>query len=79
MDSLTQIVLGGCVAAAAVPAAHRRRAAIAGAVLGTLPDLDGIPLALMGAGRGHVRHLAPRAIAFIARCWPSLAGWCGCC
>lgn len=49
MDSLTQIVLGGCVAAAAVPAAHRRKAALAGAVLGTLPDLDGIPLALMGA------------------------------
>lgn len=49
MDSLTQVVLGGCVAAAAVPAAHRRKAALAGAVLGTLPDLDGIPLALMGA------------------------------
>ncbi len=49
MDSLTQIVLGGTVAAAAVPAAHRRKAAMAGAVLGTLPDLDGIPLMLMGA------------------------------
>ncbi|RYF75654.1 MAG: metal-dependent hydrolase [Comamonadaceae bacterium] len=49
MDSLTQIVLGGCVAAAAVPAAHRRKALVAGAVLGTLPDLDGIPLALIGA------------------------------
>lgn len=49
MDSLTQIVLGGAVAAAVVPAAHRRRALVAGAVLGTLPDLDGIPLALMGA------------------------------
>jgi len=49
LDSLTQIVLGGSVAAAVVPAAHRRRAAVAGAVLGTLPDLDGIPLALMGA------------------------------
>ena len=49
MDSLTQIVLGGSVAAAVVPAGHRRRAAAAGAVLGTLPDLDGIPLALIGA------------------------------
>ena len=49
MDSLTQIVLGGAVAAAVVPAAHRRRALVAGAVLGTLPDLDGIPLALIGA------------------------------
>lgn len=49
MDSLTQILLGGAVAAAAVPAAHRRKALLAGAVLGTLPDLDGIPLALIGA------------------------------
>lgn len=48
MDSLTQIVLGGCVAAAAVPAAHRRRAALAGAVLGTLPDLDSFPMRWAG-------------------------------
>ncbi|MFL6588431.1 MAG: metal-dependent hydrolase [Luteimonas sp.] len=47
MDSLTQIVLGASVAAAIVPAAHRRAALVAGAVLGTLPDLDGIPIALM--------------------------------
>ena len=47
MDSLTQIVLGASVAAAIVPAAHRRAALAAGAVLGTLPDLDGIPIALM--------------------------------
>ncbi|MBN9407737.1 MAG: metal-dependent hydrolase [Burkholderiales bacterium] len=49
MDSLTQIVLGASVAAAVVPAAHRRRAMAAGAILGTLPDLDGIPLSLLGA------------------------------
>lgn len=47
MDSLTQIVLGASVAAAIVPAAHRRAALAAGAALGTLPDLDGIPIALM--------------------------------
>ena len=47
MDSLTQIVLGASVAAAVVPAAHRRAALAAGAALGTLPDLDGIPIALM--------------------------------
>lgn len=47
MDSLTQIVLGGSVAALAVPAAHRRRAVLAGAALGTLPDLDVIPLAML--------------------------------
>lgn len=40
MDSLTQIVLGGTLAAAIVPAGHRRRALVYGAALGTLPDLD---------------------------------------
>lgn len=47
MDSLTQIVLGASVAAAVVPAHHRRAALLAGAVLGTLPDLDSLPIALM--------------------------------
>ena len=45
MDSLTQILLGGTVAAAIAPPGHRRAALLAGAALGTLPDLDGIPLA----------------------------------
>lgn len=49
MDSLTQIVLGGTVAALAVPAPHRRRAAITGAVLATLPDLDSFPMKWLGA------------------------------
>lgn len=40
MDSLTQIVLGGTLAATIVPAGHRRRALVYGAALGTLPDLD---------------------------------------
>ena len=48
MDSLTQIVLGGSVAAMAVPAPHRRRAAVAGALLATLPDLDSFPMKWMG-------------------------------
>lgn len=47
MDSLTQIVLGASVAAAVVPAAHRRRALGVGALLATLPDLDVLPLALV--------------------------------
>jgi len=47
MDSLTQVVLGGAVAAAVAPAAHRRAALLAGAALGTLPDLDSLPLALL--------------------------------
>lgn len=46
MDSLTQIVLGGAIAAAIVPARHRRVALLAGAALGTLPDLDSLPIAL---------------------------------
>lgn len=40
MDSLTQAVLGATVAAACVPNNQRRKAAVAGAILGTLPDLD---------------------------------------
>jgi len=47
MDSLTQIVLGGAVVAAIVPATERRAALLAGAALGTLPDLDGLPLMLL--------------------------------
>ena len=47
MDSLSQIVLGGAVAAAIVPAKHRRAALLAGAALGTLADLDSLPIALV--------------------------------
>ncbi len=47
MDSISQIVLGGAVAAAIAPAAHRRAALLAGAALGTLPDLDSLPIALL--------------------------------
>src|SRR5690606_41482870 len=46
MDSLTQVLLGGAVAAAVAPAGHRRAALLAGAALGTLPDLDVLPIAL---------------------------------
>lgn len=47
MDSLSQIVLGGAIAAAIAPAAHRRAALLAGAALGTLPDLDSLPILLL--------------------------------
>ncbi|MBT8105541.1 MAG: metal-dependent hydrolase [Woeseiaceae bacterium] len=40
MDSITQAALGACVTAVCVPREHRRRALLAGAMLGTLPDLD---------------------------------------
>lgn len=46
MDSVTQILLGASVAGAVVPAAHRRAAMLAGAALGTLPDLDSFPIKL---------------------------------
>lgn len=40
MDSVTQAALGACVTAVCVPREHRRKALLAGAMLGTLPDLD---------------------------------------
>ena len=46
MDSLSQLLLGASVAAVAVPARHRRAAMLAGAALGTLPDLDSLPIRL---------------------------------
>lgn len=47
MDSLTQILLGAAVAAAVAPPRHRRAALLAGAALGTIPDLDSLPIALL--------------------------------
>ncbi|HEY0504711.1 MAG TPA: metal-dependent hydrolase [Lysobacter sp.] len=47
MDSLTQIVLGAALAAAIAPPRHRRAALLAGAALGTLPDLDVLPINLI--------------------------------
>jgi len=49
MDSLTQIVLGGALAASVAPPGHRRAALLAGAGLGTLPDLDALWLGFMAA------------------------------
>jgi inner membrane protein len=65
MDSLSQIVLGGAVAAAIAPAGHLRAALLAGAALGTLPDLDGLaivaftrdPIALMTIHRSFSHSL----------------------
>lgn len=48
MDSLSQIVLGAALAAAIAPAGHRRAALLAGAALGTLPDLDALVIPLFG-------------------------------
>jgi inner membrane protein len=40
MDSLTQIVLGASVGAAIIGKTHGRKAALVGAICGTIPDLD---------------------------------------
>ena len=40
MDSLTQAALGAAIGGAIAPAGQRRKALLAGAALGTLPDLD---------------------------------------
>lgn len=82
MDSLTQIVLGGSVAALAVPPRHRRRAAVAGAVLGTLPDLDSFPMKWMGVDvvtlvtwhRGP-SHSLPVLLLFGCLVWWLLRRW----
>ncbi len=67
MDSLTQIVLGGAVAAACVPSSQRRRALVAGALLGTLPDLDVVVLALFDLDAvGHMTwHRGPSHSLFV--------------
>ena len=40
MDSLTQAALGAAIGGAIAPAGQRRKALLAGAALGTLPDMD---------------------------------------
>src|SRR5690606_9666872 len=62
MDSITQAVLGAGIAGAMMGPRHGRKAIVAGAVLGTLPDLDvlidyGNPLAQMINHRGFSHSL----------------------
>ncbi|MCE2885547.1 MAG: metal-dependent hydrolase [Planctomycetaceae bacterium] len=79
MDSLTQIALGASTAAVCVPPAHRRRAIVVGALLGTLPDLDvaidfGGPVEDFTMHRGFSHSLlvlAPLSIAI----WLVLRRW----
>ncbi len=71
MDSLTQIALGACTAAACVPREQRRKAALAGALLGTLPDLDvfldyGDPVANFTMHRGFSHSLPVLFVAGLA-------------
>ena len=79
MDSLTQIALGACVAAACVPPGDRRKAAALGAVLGTLPDLDVFvqqsdPVAGFTMHRGFSHSLVVLAVFGFAL-WAVLRLW----
>ena len=47
MDSLSQLLLGAACTAACVPARQRRAGLLVGAALGTLPDLDIIPMSFL--------------------------------
>jgi inner membrane protein len=79
MDSLTQIALGSCVAAACVPPAQRRAAALLGAALGTVPDLDvfvdyGDPVANFTMHRGFSHSLLVLT-ALGLTLWAALRTW----
>ena len=67
MDSLTQIALGGALAAAIAPPQHRRAALLAGAALGTLPDLDTLVLLPLGLDPvdGMTWHRGPSHSLFV--------------
>src|SRR5690606_34152133 len=83
MDSLSQLLLGAACTAACVPARHRRAGLLAGAALGTLPDLDVLPLSLLDLdpvqqmtlhrGASHsllVLPLLALALWWLLRRWP---------
>lgn len=79
MDSVTQAALGAVIAGAVSPAGHRRKALVAGAALGTLPDLD-VFIDFGGAVENFTYHrgfshslfvLAPFAVLL----WLALRRW----
>lgn len=82
MDSLSQLLLGAAATAACVPAARRRAGLMVGAALGTLPDLDVIPLSLfdldpvqqmtLHRGASHSLWLLPLLALAL---WWLLRGW----
>ncbi len=77
MDSLSQLLLGASCTAACVPAARRRAGLMVGAALGTLPDLDIIPLSFydldpvqqMTLHRGFSHSLLLLPLAALALWW----------
>src|SRR5690554_4765 len=74
MDSITQAALGAGIAGAMLGRQHGRKALIAGAVLGTLPDLDvlinyGDPLSQMINHRGFTHSV------FVLTAFSALLTW----
>ena len=79
MDSLSQAVLGASVAGAVAPRGHRRKALLAGAILGTVPDLDvfidfGGPVENFTYHRGFSHSLFVLA-PFSVLIWLALRRW----
>lgn len=79
MDSITQAVLGASIAGACAPAGQRRKALLAGAMLGTLPDLDvvidyGSDVANFTYHRGFSHSLLVLAL-FSFLLWLALRRW----
>lgn len=81
MDSITQILLGASCAAVVVPARQRRFALAMGAVFGTLPDLDVLPLALIDdpvlrmTWHRSVSHSLLVLLPFGLLCWALMRRW----
>jgi len=83
MDSLTHVFLGGSIAAAIVPARWRRQALIAGAVFGSLPDLDvpilaaisSDPITRMTWHRGPAHALGVLVPLGLLSCWLLRRWW----
>ena len=77
MDSLTHVFLGGSIAAVIVPARWRRQALIAGAIFGSLPDIDvpilaalaSDPITRMTWHRGPAHALAVVVPLGLLLCW----------
>lgn len=74
MDSLSQIVLGAAVTAAAVPRLGRR-ALVYGAVLGTLPDLDVLLLGALDPLRQFTEHRSFSHSLFVLSALAPLLAW----
>lgn len=77
MDSLTQLVLGAAVAEVVAGKKMGNRAALWGAIAGTIPDLDVIPRAMMHPFDGALVHRGfSHSILFALIAAPILAYFC---